>query len=86
MQVVLLGVLQIEIVVHGPAFGRNERVLGGVDRDSIQPGIEGAIAAKRLEGAIGFDERLLCNVFGFGCIVHITHDQLQHLVLVSQDQ
>src|SRR5208283_2471398 len=30
--------------------------------------------------------RFLCNVFRLGCIVHVTHDQLQHLVLVSQDQ
>jgi hypothetical protein len=28
----------------------------------------------------------LGNVLGLGCIVNVTHDQLQHLVLVSQDQ
>jgi len=39
-----------------------------------------------LQRPIRLHECLLCNVFGLGRIVHVTHDQLQHLVLVSQDQ
>ena len=86
MQVVLLRILQVEIVIHGAALARHQRVLRGVDGDSIQPGIESAIASKRLQGTVGLHERLLCNVLRLGCIVHVSHDQLQHLVLVSQDQ
>jgi len=74
MQVVLLGILEVEIVVHGPAFGGNESILRGVDGDSIQPGVKGAIAAKGLQRAIRLHESLLCNVFGLGRIVHVTHD------------
>src|SRR6202142_4368174 len=39
-----------------------------------------------MQGTERFHESLLCNVLGLGRIVHVTHDQLQHLVLVSQDQ
>ena len=34
----------------------------------------------------GFDKSLLCNVLRLARIVHVTHYQLQHLVLVSQNQ
>jgi hypothetical protein len=39
-----------------------------------------------MQGSERFNECLLGDIFSFRRIVHVPHDQLQHLVLVSQDQ
>src|ERR1700680_3011723 len=63
MPSVLFRLLKVEIVIHRPAFRGNQGVLRGIDCDSIQPRIERAIAAKRLQRTERFDESLLSDVF-----------------------
>ncbi len=86
MPVVLIRILQIQIEVHRPAALRHQRVLGGVDRDPIQPCIERAVAAKRGQRPIRLEKRLLGDILGFGGIVHEAAHQLQHPMLVFQHQ
>ena len=74
MKLVLLGILEVKVIIHGPPLGGHEGVLRRIDGNAIQPGIEGAIAAKRLQCAIRLDECLLCNVLSLGRIVHVSHD------------
>ena len=61
-------------------------VLGGVDRDSIEPSVESAIAAERRRCTIRFQKRFLRNVEGFGRVTNVSHDELDDLVLVLDDQ
>ena len=66
----------------GLRSARHHGVLGGVDGDAVQPGVESAVAAELRHGPIGLDECLLCHVFGVGRIAHIARHQLHDLVLV----
>ena len=68
-----------------PATG-NEIVLGGIDRNPVDPRIEGTVATESANGAIGLDEGLLCHIHGLVRIVHIAIDQLDNLALVFQHQ
>src|SRR6185503_19002325 len=62
----LLRVLSIQIVADGFAPRCNEMVLRGVDRNSIEPCVERAIASERRGGAIGLQERFLRDIESFG--------------------
>jgi hypothetical protein len=82
----LLRILGIEIVANGFAAAGDQMVLGRVDRDSIEPGVKGAIAAERRCRPIRLQKRLLRHVQGFGRIANVSHDELDDLVLVFDDQ
>src|SRR5262249_51167019 len=82
----LLGVLCVEVVVRGPAAHRHEMILGRVDRDAIEPGVEGAVATERGSGPVSLEKRLLRNVHRFGGVSDVSHDQLENLVLVLDHQ
>ena len=78
--------LQVEVVFDGAAVTGDDGVLGGVDGDAVEPGVERAVAAKLRQRAVRLDEGLLGNVLGFGRIAYISHDQLDHFVLVLEHQ
>src|SRR5262245_34027931 len=78
----LLRVLSIEVVAHGLAPRCDEMVLRGVDRDSIEPRVERAIAPERRGGAIRLQERFLRDIESFGRVTNVSHDELDDLVLV----
>ena len=82
----LLRVLRVEVVADGLAARCHEMVLGGVDRDSIEPSVERAIAAERRRRTIRLQKRFLRNVKGFGRVTNVSHDELDDLVLVLDDQ
>ena len=61
-------------------------ILGGVDGDPIQPGIEGAVATKPRQGAKRLDERLLGDVRHILRITQVAAHQVEDLELISTEQ
>src|SRR5690606_5966378 len=61
-------------------------ILGGVDRNTIEPRIERAITSKRRRRSIGLQKGFLRHIHRFGRVSNVPHDQLQDLVLVLDYQ
>src|SRR5450759_527172 len=77
------------IVVGGggraPAHG-HQVVLGGIDADPVQPGIEGAVATERRQCPVGFDECLLGHILDFAGIADEARQQTPEFALIFADQ
>ena len=80
-----LGILHIDVLHRRPPLARHQMVLGCVDRDPVQPGIEGTLAAEALERAKGLDEGFLRDVGGIA-VTDQSRAQLDDLVLVLAHQ
>src|SRR5690606_9682154 len=65
---------------------RHEVVLGGVDSDPVQPGVEGALAAEGRQGPIGLDEGLLRHVLYLCRIADEAREEASQLALVLRHQ
>src|SRR5690606_3475807 len=61
-------------------------VVGGIDGDAVEPGIEGTVATEVLHGAVGLDESFLGYVLGLVGIAHEAAHQAQEAVLVTQHE
>src|SRR5690606_18126360 len=61
-------------------------VLRGVDRNPVEPGVEGTVPPELGQCPVCLDERLLRHVLRVGRIAHVTRYQLHHLVLVLAHQ
>src|SRR5690606_4432618 len=57
-------------------------ILGGVHRNPVQPGIEGAVATKPGQRTPGLDKGLLGNIHHLVLITHIAADQGKNAVLI----
>src|SRR5205085_4289911 len=89
----LLGIfkiLRLLVIESGrrrcPSSHRDQVVLGGVDRDSVQPRIKRTISAKARQRAVGFDKRLLRHVLDLAGVAHQPRQQPSQLALVLQYQ
>ena len=83
MQVVLFGILQVQLDIHGPAPLRRQVILGGVHGDPVHPGIKRAVAAKPVEFAPGLNERLLRAILGLASFAGHTKTQSVDTVYMS---
>ena len=70
---------------RGQSFLPQEGDAAGAD-DRIQPGAEFGIAPEIREGAIGFDEDVLADLFGIFPVVGKAQHQGEHIGLIPQDQ
>jgi hypothetical protein len=61
---------------------RNEVILGGIDRDLVDPSIELAVAAKGADRAVSANERLLGHVLAFAPVGDIARNHADELVLI----
>ena len=70
---------------RGQTFLSQEGDAAGPD-DRIQPGAEFGIAPEIREGAIGFDEYVLADLFGVFPVVGKAQHQGEHIGLIPQNQ
>src|SRR5690606_26676325 len=74
------------VELHGITVLRHQRVLGGVDRNPVEPGVEGAVPPELGQCPVCLDERLLCHVLRVARVPEIARNQLHYLVLVLAHQ
>src|SRR5690606_9019427 len=86
IHLVLFRVLQVHLLVNRTPALRHGEILGGIDGDSVEPGVERTFAAEVGQRTIRLDEALLRNVQGFRRFVHVAGNQLDDLVLVLLHQ
>src|SRR5205814_342837 len=86
LHVVRLFGVAVQIILNGATVTGDHGVLGGVDSYAIQPGVEGAVAAKLRQGSVSLDEGFLGDILCFRRVTHIAHDQLDEFVLVLEHQ
>src|SRR5690606_8927901 len=67
----LLGVRDVDVRARRPAPGRDQVVLGRVDRDPVQPGVELGVAAEVAERAVGAQEGFLGHVLAFAPVADV---------------
>ena len=70
----------------GIALHVDQRLLGGIDRDPVEPGVELRLAAKLVQGPVGADEGFLGDVFDQVDVPHHAADQPLDAPLVLDDQ
>ncbi len=78
----MLGILDGDIVRRRTPTLRDKVVLGGIDSNLVQPGIELAFATKRTDGPVGSDECFLGNILALGPVADVARDQRHDLVLI----
>src|SRR2546429_8420502 len=86
LHVIGLFVAAVELIFDGAAITGDHGVLRGVNGYAIQPGVEGAVAAKLRQSPIGLDEGFLSDILRLGWVAHVAHDQLDEFVLVLEHQ
>src|SRR5690606_40595736 len=57
--VIVLGILGCDIGIRWPTPPCHQVVLGRVDRDPVQPGVERAVSSEICQSTIGLDESFL---------------------------
>ena len=65
---------------------RHQVILGGVDADPVEPGVERAVAPESRQGAVGLDEGLLRHVLDLRRVPDEARQQPRELALVFADQ
>ena len=65
---------------------RSQIVLGRIHRNPVQPGIKSTVAAESRQRPVRLEESLLGNVQSLIRVPHITHHQIDDLVLVLEHQ
>ena len=60
---------------QGVALEIDQRLLGRIDRDPVQPRIKGAVAAELRQGTVGADERFLGDILHEVDVAHHAADQ-----------
>jgi hypothetical protein len=64
----------------------DQRLLGGIDRDPVEPGVELGLAAELVQRPVGPDEGFLRDVLDQVDIAHHAADQALDAALVLDDQ
>src|SRR5690606_21584994 len=82
----LLGVRDVDVRARRPAPGGDQVVLGRVDRDPVQPGVELGVAAEVAERAVGAQEGFLGHVLAFAPVADVAADERDDPVLVLAHQ
>jgi len=83
---VVLGLLGRHVGGGRAALLRHQVVLGRVDRDAVEPGVELRLAAEARQGAVGADEGVLGHVLHLRRVAHEAADHGRDPVLVLAHQ
>ena len=69
-----------------PPALRDQVILGGIDADAVQPGIERTVAPESRQCPVGLDKGFLRHVLDFGRIPNKPRQQAHQLALVLRHQ
>src|SRR5690606_13278273 len=79
-------VFQIDVTARRSPATRNQKVLGGIDRNPVQPRVELAIASETTQRPIGPADGLLDDVVALAMILAVPAHAHPHPRLVLQHQ